>query len=130
MMMYSFFPPVPLALPSRQAFGDHPLAEEDQGHRVALRIRRLLVLYLPALAILDEPRNMHRAHGLCHCARGEDENTTKFSVLNQNAMVSSPLPHQLTVDPSNTGGRKQMLPVEKITAYNLKVRTNDDSIIF
>ncbi len=38
-------------------------------------------------------------------------------------MVSSPLPHQLTVDPSNTGGRKQMLPVEKITAYNLKVQT-------
>ncbi len=28
---------------------------------------------------------------------------------------------ELTVDPKNTGGRKQMLDVEKITAYNLKV---------
>ena len=49
---------------------DHPLAAADQGHRVPLRLSRLLLLHLPAVALLDEHRHHARHHHLRHHSRG------------------------------------------------------------
>lgn len=45
-----------------------PLGTPHQGDRVALRIRRGVILHFLALAVLGESRDHSAAGGLCRCS--------------------------------------------------------------
>ena len=56
-----------LEVSSRPRYGDGSLARADQGHRVSLRVRCLLLLRLPQVDLLDELRHCRVARrSRCH----------------------------------------------------------------
>lgn len=59
-----------LAILTRKAFRNHPLATANQRHRIPLRLRRLILLHLPQMAVLDEFRPDDIPGSLCHYSRG------------------------------------------------------------
>lgn len=71
-----FFHPL-LALATLEAGDDqlphrpHTLGAAHQGDRVPLRLRRGLLLHLPALAHVGQHHDCHSAGGLCHRPGGE-----------------------------------------------------------